>query len=58
MEAADPLIIELDRVSFFAPYRDRRFEVGKDFPAIGSLNDPERQFRHAYLEFRWMRIRN
>ena len=56
MKATDSLIVELNRVSLLTADGDGGFEVGKDFPAIGSLNNSERQFRHAHLESRLIRF--
>jgi hypothetical protein len=35
----DPFIVQLDRVTFFTPDRDRWPKVGKDTPSISPLND-------------------
>jgi hypothetical protein len=40
MEAADPLIVELDAVPFFAADGDRRGEFVVDATAIGPIENP------------------
>ncbi len=37
VEAADPFVVELNRIAFLATYCDRRIQVSKDLAAIRTV---------------------
>lgn len=46
VKAADPLVIELDRVALFTTNRDGRLKILEDLPAVGPVQNSQRHSGH------------